>query len=108
MTEFFSGGENLFMCLRRTYNDFIDERNEIEADTELGFLEDISFAPVITPEGFEEMNSLRDIREDDLPILNDSITEVDFNGNTVDAFYHSPKNDEYRPETVSPTVSSKT
>lgn len=101
------GGENLFSCLRRTYNDFIDQRSEIEADTELGFLEDISFAPVITPEGYEEMDSLREIREDDLPLLNDSVTRVDFKGDAVKAFHKRSKKDEYSLETANP-ASSKT
>lgn len=102
------GGESLFSCLRRTYNDFVDERTEIEADTELGFLEDISFAPVMTPEGHEDMDSLREIREDDLPLLNDDITGVDFNGSTVNAFRKVQRKDEYRPETVKTAQQSKT
>lgn len=97
------GGENLFMCLRRTYNDFVDEKEEIGEDTELGILEQISFAPVTTPEGYEAMDSLEQIRTDDLPIYNPEILKPDFKGDNVTAFQSPPTLDQFNPQISAPT-----
>ena len=80
------GGENFFMCVRRTYNDLVNARERSRNDTELGALEEVSYAPVTDLEGDEMMDNLRAMRQDEIPLYHSELTGVDFLGGDVKTF----------------------
>lgn len=79
-------GENLFMCQRRTYDDLLKRKNELDVDTDVGVMSEASFAPAVGLDGNERMYSLEDILEHDLPLYNGELLEVEFTGKTVNAY----------------------
>lgn len=81
------GGENLFMCLRRGYNDSVEKKEEIGAETEIGILEEVSYTPAADPEGEELMVNLGELKEDDLFLQKQELPEIGFKGGKVKAYY---------------------